>query len=178
MGYGDINIIQNMTNSTEDTFDFQAFLQSDWLADFRYFNKVENVIRSVSSSISIIGSAAIIFHILRTHKGLSSTYHRLVFGLCVGDLMASFAFAFNSTPAPKDMQYVIPYARGNMGTCTTQGFILTVGIMIASLYNCMICFYYLSIITFKERTTTSNVSWSRGFMLYRSSLLLCLGLQV
>ena len=167
-----------MSNITEVTFDFQEFLQSDELAELRDFSKGRDIIYSVSASISVIGSAATICHIIRTHKGLSSTYHRLVFGLCVGDLMASFAFAFNSTPAPKDMQYVIPYARGNMGTCTTQGFILTVGIMIASLYNCMICFYYLSIITFKERTTTSNVSWSRGFMLYRSSLLLCLGLQV
>ena len=85
-----------MSNSTEDTFDFQAFLQSDELAELRDYQKVESIIYSVSASISVIGSAATISHILRSHKGLSSTYHRLVFGLCVGDLMASFAWAFNS----------------------------------------------------------------------------------
>ena len=140
-----------MTNSTEDTFDFQAFLQSNELVELRDFAKGRDIIYSVTGSISVISSAAIICHILRTHKGLSSTYHRLVFGLCVGDLMSSFAFAFGSTATPKDMQYSLPSAHGNEGTCTAQGFILLVGIWMASLYNCMICFYYLSIITFNKK---------------------------
>ena len=143
--------IQNKTNSTDDTFDFQAFLQSDELAELRDNQKVARIIYSVSASISIIGSAATIFHILRTHKGLSSTYHRLVFGLCVGDLMASFAWALNTTAVPKEMQYFNPNARGNVETCTAQGFINTVGVAMASSYNSMICFYYLSIITFNKK---------------------------
>jgi len=114
--------------------------------------KVNGIIRSVSASISIIGSAAIIWHILPSHKGLLSTYHRLLSGLCIGDLITSFAYVFNSTaPAPKEVQCLMPFARGNMGTCTAQGFFLTVGILIASIYNCNICVYYLSILTFKKK---------------------------
>ena len=140
-----------MSNSTEESFDFQAFLQSDELAELRDNRKVEGIIYSVSASISIIGSAATICHILRTHKGISSTYHRLVFGLCVGDLMASFVWAFGSTAVPKDMQYLIPYARGNVQTCTARGFFVTVGLVMASAYNCMVCLYYLSIITYDKK---------------------------
>ena len=77
-------------------------------------------------------------------------YHRLVFGLCVGDLMVSFAFAVNAAAAPKEMKYLIPSARGNAETCTAQGLVLTVGSVMASFYNCMICLYYLSIITYNK----------------------------
>ena len=140
-----------MSNSTEDmSFDFEAYLQSDEFAELRYSQKITDITRSVSASISIISSAAIIWHILRTHKGLASTYHRLVFGLCVGDLMLSLGVAINSA-APKEMQYFIPSVRGNVGTCTAQGFIKLTGLVMASLYNGMICFYYLSIITFNKK---------------------------
>ena len=105
----------------------------------------------VSASISMIGSTAIIWHILRSHKGLSSTYHRLVFGLCVGDLMSSLAFAVNTKAVPKELQYIMPSARGNVGTCTAQGLLLTAGVVMASAYNCMICFYYLLIITYNKK---------------------------
>ena len=62
-----------------------------------------------------------------------------------------FAFAVSSTATTKEIQYSLPSAQRNDGTCTTQGFMLTVGIMIASFYNCMICLYYLSIITFNKK---------------------------
>ena len=62
-----------------------------------------------------------------------------------------FAFAVTSTATPKEIQYSLPSAQRNEGTCTTQGFMLTVGIWIASFYNCMICLYYLSIITFNKK---------------------------
>ena len=144
--------IHFMTNSTEVTvtFDFQAFLQSDKLADLREYQKDRDIINTVSASISFAGSAAIVWHILRSHKGLSSTYHRLVFGLCVGDLMASLSYVINSTAVPKEMQYLMPSARGNVGTCTALGLFLTAGIAIAYSYNCKICCYYLSIITFNK----------------------------
>ena len=107
---------------------------------------------TVGGSVSVIGSVATIWHILRSHKGLSSTYHRLVFGLYFGDLITSSVWAFNnSIAAPKELQYLVPPSRGNMGTCTAIGFLHTAGILIGSFYNCMICFYYLSIITFNKK---------------------------
>ena len=121
-----------------------------------YFNdlaiqKIQCILTSVSGSISVIASSATMWHILRSHKGLSSTYHRLVFGLCVGDVLFSLALAFNSTAAPKELQYTLPFARGNVGTCTAQGLFIIVGALTATFYNCMICLYYLSIITFNKK---------------------------
>ena len=86
---------------THLTFKHTRYLQSDELAELRDYHKDKDIIISVAASISVIGSAAIIWHILRSHKGFSSsTYHRLVFGLCVGDLMSSLGYAVNSTAAP------------------------------------------------------------------------------
>ena len=71
--------------------------------------------------------------------------------MCVGDLISSFAIAINSIAAPKELQYFMPFARGNMGTCSTQGFFLSASTAMTYFYNCSICFYYLSIITFNKK---------------------------
>ena len=42
-----------MMNNTEDTFDFQAYLQSDELAELRHDHKITDIIRTVTGSISI-----------------------------------------------------------------------------------------------------------------------------
>ena len=65
--------------------------------------------------------------------------------------MSSFAWALNSTAAPKEVQYLIPSARGNVATCAAQGCIVTAGITMATFYNCSICFYYLSVVTFNKK---------------------------
>ena len=59
--------------------------------------------------------------------------------------------AFKSTAVPKELQYLLPFARGNVGTYTAQGLFSTVGALTATFYNCMVCFYYLSIVTFNKK---------------------------
>ena len=132
-----------MSNSTEGLA-LGSGLTSDQIAN-------RAISFSVSGTISIIGSVATIWHILRSHKGLSSTYHRLLLGLCVGDLMSSFAYAVNSLAVPEEMKYLVPFARGNVGTCTASGFLRYVGLVMAALYNCSMCFYYLSIIKYNKK---------------------------
>ena len=63
--------------------------------------------------ISFTSSAAIIYHILRSYKGLSTTYHRLVFGLCVTDMIASVTQALSSVLTPQEVSYFAPFAKGN-----------------------------------------------------------------
>lgn len=105
----------------------------------------------VSGTISLIASIAIIWHVLRSNNGLSTTYHRLVFGLSISDTISSLANALSTTMAPKEMNYLIPFAQGNSATCDTQGFLLILGYMIGALYNCSICFYYLAIIRYDKK---------------------------
>ena len=135
----------------DQPFDFEAFLNSDLLAAKRNEINTHAIIRRTSGSVSAIASTCLILHILRSHHGLFTIYHRLVFGLCIGDILSSFAHAISSTMVPKEMNYFVPGAQGNMTTCTAQGLLITVGAIAATLYNCSICCYYLAIIRYNKK---------------------------
>ena len=141
----------NTTNSTTNTWDFEAFINSDVLATRRNQIKTYDIIVRTTGPVSTIASTVLLVHILRSNHGLSTTYHRLVFGLCIADILSSFANALGSTMVPKEMNYFAPSAQGNTATCTAQGFLITVGVNIANMYNCSICFYYLSIIRYNKK---------------------------
>ena len=133
-------------------FDFEAFLTSDLIAARRNQISTIGVIRHTTGSVSTIASTCLVLHILRSHRGLSTTYHRLVFGLRFGDILSSFANALATTiMVPKEMKYFVPGAQGNMTTCTAQGFSIAVGVCVASLYNCSNFFYYLAIIRYNKK---------------------------
>jgi hypothetical protein len=136
----------------DQPLDFEAFLNSDLLAA-RGRNQINTrgIIYHTTGSVSIIASTCLVVHILRSHHGLSTTYHRLVFGLSVGDILSSFGFALGSTMVPKEMNYFIPSAQGNTATCTAQGFLLVFGVTVAAMYNCSICLYYLAIIRYNKK---------------------------
>ena len=96
----------------------------------------------VSSTISILASLTLLFMILRSNQKLRSTLHRLLLGLCISDLISSFAMSFASTLSPPD--HVLGWNTfGNMTLCRTQGFLHIVGHMASPLYNCSLCVYYL-----------------------------------
>ena len=97
---------------------FEAFLNSDLLAARRNQIKTRGVIFHTLGTVSTIASMCLVVHILRSHHGLSTTYHRLVFGLSIGDIMSSFANVLGSTMVPKEMNYYVLGAQGNMTTCT------------------------------------------------------------
>jgi hypothetical protein len=131
--------------------DFEAFLDSDLLATRRNQVKTYAIIYHTTGSVSLNASTCLAVHILRSHHGLSTTYHRLLFGLCIGDIMSSFANALATTMVPKEINYLVPIAQGNTATCTAQGFLITAGANIVAMYNCSICFYYLSIIRYNKK---------------------------
>ena len=122
-------------------------------------------LRSTTGALSLISSAAIIWHILRSNNSLSTTYHRLVFGLCVGDILSSLAHFASTSTIPSEMNYFIPYAVGNKTTCDAQGFFLLLGVGITAMYNSSICIYYLAIIKYskkEEYIRTTLEPWFHG----------------
>lgn len=131
--------------------DFEDVLKSKWLKDRQDAAKTHSVMFSITGSISFIASSTVIYHILRSHKGLSTTYHRLVFGLCISDIMFSLANAFSLFATPEEMKYIMPMASGNVVTCSLQGLLLTTGLTCVSLYNCSLCFYYLAIVKLNKK---------------------------
>jgi hypothetical protein len=136
--------------ASDDPIDFEEFLKSDALAIKRQEGTNIMVARCVSGSLSAIASTAIIWHILRSHARLSTTYNRLVFGMCIADIIYSIANFLTSVLLPKELDYLLPFAKGNMATCNMQGFLVVLGSMLASIYNSSICLYYLAIIKYNK----------------------------
>ena len=137
--------------TSDDPIDFEEFLKSDALVIKRQEGKNVLVARCVSGSLSVIASTAIIWHILRSRARLSTTYHRLVFGLCIGDIIYSFANFSTALLLPKELDYLLPFAQGNMATCNMQGFLVITGHMLATCYNTSICLHYLAIIKYNKK---------------------------
>jgi len=111
------------------------------------------VITTVSASASLLGSAIIIFLILRSNVGLKTVYHRILFGMSVFDIIQSFPMALTTIPMPKDMIYkqFDGKAFGNTTTCSIQGYIYSTGGLCALLYNAILWIYYLCSIRFRMR---------------------------
>jgi hypothetical protein len=122
--------------------DMDAFLQSDFLVERRSFDIKLSIAFMISGSISFIASMLLVIHILRSHECLSSTYHRLIFGLSAGDIISSFCYAITSTMVPKELNYFLPIASGNIATCDAQGFLLFFAAGVSLGYNFSVCFYY------------------------------------
>ena len=55
-------------------------------------SKTSAILKAASGIISIIASCVTIWMMRRSHLGLSTTYHRLVLGLCISDLIYSSCF--------------------------------------------------------------------------------------
>ncbi len=135
----------------EEPFNFQELLSSSLLAAKRNETETASLIRRVSASVSTVASALLILHIIRSHVGFSKTYHRLVLGLSISDLLSSLMNILASMMVPKELSYFVRGAMGNTATCTAQGFLLKVGNISGNLYNCSICFYYLAIIRYNKK---------------------------
>ena len=171
-----------MTTDTNPAFDFEEYLKTDEFASWHNVFKHRTIIFRVTGSLSTIASACMIIHILRSHHGLSTTYHRLVFGLSLGDFFFSFlASVLDSTMAPKEMNYIIPFAMGNRATCDAQGFLVTFASGLTLAYNMSICFYYLAIVTFDKKDECIQKKlepWFHGLSIIPPLFLTSMGLVI
>ena len=99
---------------------------------------------------SVICSILIIYLILRSPTRLSSSYHRIMFGMSISDVLSSTTMGLTTLPMPRDDPVVNSYGfngtrLGNFGTCTAQGFIWVLGSYAVFGYN----FFYLCITFFQ-----------------------------
>ena len=142
---------------TKASFNFTAALEAAEAAgdlpSLLFYQMGDKVVitRNFSGAISMIASATLMWTILRSHVGLSTTFNRLLFGLCVADVISSFANMLSSITMPKDLDYMFPSVYGNTATCSTQGFLHVVGTFSVLLYNCSICIYYLAIVKYNKK---------------------------
>ncbi len=127
--------------------------------------KVCSFISHAVGSLSLLASIVRICIILRSRNhGLSTTLHRLLFGLCIVDILSSTAHALSSIMPPQELDYVV----WNAASCgASSGFILLWGTMSSSLlYTASLCLHYLAIVSYhkKEDYIRSKIEpWMYGY---------------
>jgi len=114
-----------------------------------------STLSSISAPISLVGSSAIIYVISKSREKLKTTLNRLLFSLCIGDIMMSLPilfskaiFKFEDRLGPNNIPlYSIPVVT-NQAACSAQGFFILAGVILSPFYNCALCVYYLFVIKF------------------------------
>jgi hypothetical protein len=144
-------LVASSSPAEDNTFDFNSWLQSDECAVVRHQTKTFSIIRHVSGTLSLVASIAFVCIILRSRIGLSTTLHRLLFGLCVADILSSSVHVLSSMMAPKDLDYVVWNARGNAASCEASGFIQLFGMNMGLFYNASLCLNYLAIVRYNKK---------------------------
>ncbi len=123
-----------------------------------YTSLVGSNVARASAILSTISSVLIIIMILRSATGLSITYHRIMFGMSLCDIIASIAMALTTLPMPKDMIYTGFEGRriGSISSCDIQSYLQNIGTLGTLFYNVALSIYYLySVRTDKKKLRIS-----------------------
>ena len=105
----------------------------------------------VSSVFSLFGSIWIIVEVATEKTKRGVPYHRLLLAMSVYDVLESVWNFLSTWPIPEGSPDVI-WAFGNTGTCTAQGFFLTLSSAVP-LYNAMLSWYYVLVINYNYSDT-------------------------
>jgi hypothetical protein len=130
------------------------------------------IVQRIMGSISLIGSTYVIQDVLRNEqKRKHSTFHRLMVGVSISDILSSFFVHILST-APMPIAYHV-LSVGSVATCDVQGFFTVLCAVVTTLYNCSLATYY--IVQLKYNWVNRRIKalekwlhivpWSVGFIL-------------
>jgi len=125
-----------------------------------YPDHLWSTLTTISAAVSILGSSAMLYAIFKSRDKLKTTLHRLLFCLCVADIMMSIAVMllkavvkFQDRLGPDgEVMSSFPVAT-NQAACNAQGFFSLVGGTLSPFYNCSLCVYYLFVIKFNYSDT-------------------------
>ena len=120
------------------TIDLYATLDTGRiLSDFLDESKRLAITSMMTGSCSLLFSFAIIAIAFRSYVGgLSTTYHRLLVGTSISDMVSSLPYVLSSSMVPKEMAEAVWNARGNLSSCRFQAFTSVFGILVTSGYSC------------------------------------------
>ncbi len=107
-----------------------------------------SIIRSVFAITSTISSCTLIWMITRSHKGLSTTHHRILLALSICDFISSLGYSTFNFTSPSDSEYLVWNARGDEASCDAQGFLVLLGMSGGLFYNASLNLYYLAVVKF------------------------------
>ena len=93
--------------------------------------------------ISLCASTFIVQHVLRDRKRRNLTYHRLLCGMSMSDMIGSFMCVLSTWPIPKGEAFL---ASGTVQTCSAQGFFNQTAALCTPTYNISLAIYYLLVV--------------------------------
>jgi len=106
------------------------------------------ILQTLSAFLSFMGSSSIIMMIMRGGKdSLSKIHNRMLVGMSSMDLLNNIALGISVLAVPREVDEFIYGAKGNLRTCTAQGFFVIAGISVPC-YNSMLNLYYLAVIRY------------------------------
>jgi hypothetical protein len=109
---------------------------------------------SAVAPLSILGSSLILLTIFRfRQKGEAklTTYHRLLMGIAIFDIILSTALTLGPLPIPEELGF--PGGKGNTATCNFQGFFLQIGFA-SFAYSASLMIYYILVLRLRLREAT------------------------
>jgi hypothetical protein len=129
--------------------------------------KAVAIIPKFTGGLSVMGSSYILFDIVvrnRGNKMFQTTFHRLLIGLAIADLLSSLAYCLSHWMFPSQVpmgtdpewyQVLFPYATGNQATCATQGFIMQMGQCASIIFTACISIQF--VLKIRYRWTASQM---------------------
>ena len=113
-------------------------------AEWKYgHGKNITIIASTFAIVSVLSSSTLIRMIMKSKQRLSSTYHRILIGMSIGDIFYSIPLATFHAMSPSDVSYMVWNARGNQASCNAYGFFVSAGMYLSLCYSCSLNLYYL-----------------------------------
>ncbi|GFH55803.1 predicted protein [Chaetoceros tenuissimus] len=139
----DENFNNNSTLLLQDSTKQAAFVNT---------NAPRVITQVVVSTLSFIASFIVAASVARrfktqnngdeTRSGLTkNSYRRIIFGLCLADMLLSFSLAIGPLAIPKHPVFS-PWGRGNDTSCSFAGMLLNAGSIMSPMYTTFLCFFY------------------------------------
>lgn len=109
-----------------------------------------SVVPHFTGLLSLIGSAWIVWDIMKKPKRSRGVYERLLMGLAISDMIASLGMALSTWPVPEYQAQKTWGAVGNIHSCEFQGFLIQLGLA-TPLYSAALAVYYVLLVKFNYR---------------------------
>lgn len=104
--------------------------------------KIVTITQISCASISLCASSAMAAMVASSKNGgLTTSYRRIIFGLCISDILQSAALIVGPLSVPSWIND--SWGHGNNFTCQVNGIFLTFGSTSIPMYVCFLCLYYL-----------------------------------
>lgn len=107
----------------------------------------------ITGSISFVSSAVMLYMILQSDIKLGTPFRRLIFAMCIVDLLQSGVSMLSTLPSPIDTPGIWG-AYGNTTSCTITGVIFQYSSSAMPLYMCSLCVHYLCFVRRKVTQKT------------------------